>query len=83
MAKNSIEQRFRRRLEKERLQEISRRRRSKEEIEQEKEILEKAKAERSKNPEKFRIIAEKKPGRNDPCPCGSGKKYKHCCGANK
>jgi len=23
--------------------------------------------------------AEKKVGRNDPCPCGSGKKYKHCC----
>ena len=22
-------------------------------------------------------------GRNDPCPCGSGKKYKHCCGRNK
>src|SRR5438552_2605554 len=22
-----------------------------------------------------------KPGRNDPCPCGSGKKYKRCCGA--
>jgi tetratricopeptide (TPR) repeat protein len=21
-----------------------------------------------------------KPGRNDPCPCGSGRKYKHCCG---
>jgi uncharacterized protein YecA (UPF0149 family) len=21
-----------------------------------------------------------KPGRNDPCPCGSGKKYKLCCG---
>jgi tetratricopeptide (TPR) repeat protein len=21
----------------------------------------------------------KKPGRNDPCPCGSGKKYKKCC----
>ena len=21
-----------------------------------------------------------KVGRNDPCPCGSGKKYKHCCG---
>jgi hypothetical protein len=21
------------------------------------------------------------PGRNDPCPCGSGKKYKRCCGA--
>ena len=24
--------------------------------------------------------AKKTPGRNDPCPCGSGKKYKHCCG---
>ena len=24
-----------------------------------------------------------KPGRNDPCPCGSGKKYKKCCGANE
>ena len=23
---------------------------------------------------------DKKVGRNDPCPCGSGKKYKHCCG---
>lgn len=23
---------------------------------------------------------QKKPGRNDPCPCGSGKKYKRCCG---
>ena len=27
------------------------------------------------------LIAQKKPGRNDPCPCGSGKKYKKCCGA--
>ncbi len=25
----------------------------------------------------------KKPGRNDPCPCGSGKKYKKCCGADE
>jgi uncharacterized protein len=22
------------------------------------------------------------PGRNDPCPCGSGRKFKKCCGAN-
>ncbi len=28
------------------------------------------------------VRAEKKVGRNDPCPCGSGKKYKACCGAN-
>ena len=26
------------------------------------------------------IIKGKKIGRNDPCPCGSGKKYKYCCG---
>jgi len=25
-------------------------------------------------------VAGKKVGRNDPCPCGSGKKFKHCCG---
>ena len=26
-------------------------------------------------------LANKKIGRNEPCPCGSGKKFKHCCGA--
>ena len=26
------------------------------------------------------VRSEKKVGRNDPCPCGSGKKYKFCCG---
>ncbi len=25
------------------------------------------------------FVAKKKVGRNDPCPCGSGKKFKHCC----
>lgn len=25
------------------------------------------------------IISVKKPGRNTPCPCGSGKKFKKCC----
>ncbi len=29
------------------------------------------------------IRVENKVGRNDPCPCGSGKKYKKCCGAPK
>jgi len=28
------------------------------------------------------VVKKKKIGRNDPCPCGSGKKYKKCCGAN-
>ncbi|MBR5310952.1 MAG: preprotein translocase subunit SecA [Oscillospiraceae bacterium] len=26
------------------------------------------------------VVRKNKVGRNDPCPCGSGKKYKHCCG---
>ena len=29
------------------------------------------------------IVKGKKIGRNDPCPCGSGKKYKQCCGKHK
>jgi hypothetical protein len=28
------------------------------------------------------VVKGKKIGRNDPCPCGSGKKYKKCCGIN-
>lgn len=29
------------------------------------------------------VVNTNKVGRNDPCPCGSGKKYKKCCGKNK
>ncbi len=32
-----------------------------------------------RNPQKTKT-AEKSVGRNDPCPCGSGKKHKKCCG---
>jgi len=28
------------------------------------------------------VRSQPKIGRNDPCPCGSGKKYKKCCGLN-
>ena len=36
------------------------------------------------NPEVNRTVVREEPkvGRNDPCPCGSGKKYKNCCGKN-
>ncbi|PWB46887.1 MAG: hypothetical protein C3F18_12285, partial [Nitrosomonadales bacterium] len=34
---------------------------------------------RRSTPETIRREAPKT-GRNDPCPCGSGKKYKQCCG---
>ena len=29
------------------------------------------------------VVKEEKVGRNDACPCGSGKKYKNCCGKNQ
>jgi hypothetical protein len=32
---------------------------------------------------KQRIRSKKKVGRNEPCPCGSGRKYKHCCGKKR
>ncbi len=32
------------------------------------------------NSEHESVVKSKKIARNDPCPCGSGKKYKHCCG---
>ncbi len=37
-------------------------------------------AQRSLNHGEQNPMAEKKVSRNDPCPCGSGKKYKNCCG---
>jgi preprotein translocase subunit SecA len=36
------------------------------------------KIEKEEIPKKTQVIS-KRPGRNDPCPCGSGKKYKKCC----
>ena len=36
----------------------------------------------SESPKPF-VREGRKVGRNDPCPCGSGKKYKKCCGANR
>ena len=41
--------------------------------------IQKASRERSQKLQPVRV--EQKVGRNDPCPCGSGKKYKKCCGA--
>jgi preprotein translocase subunit SecA len=39
-----------------------------------------AQAQTGGEPRKRLKVKGKKVGRNDPCPCGSGKKYKHCCG---
>lgn len=38
--------------------------------------------EEGRPPKQRPVHVDKKAGRNDPCPCGSGKKYKKCCGVN-
>jgi len=42
--------------------------------------IEKKEAPAQRQPQRVAVPAGKKVGRNEPCPCGSGKKYKHCCG---
>ncbi|HAU38276.1 MAG TPA: hypothetical protein DCX07_11260 [Phycisphaerales bacterium] len=76
MAQDPIEQRFAKREKQHQLDDLSKRARKREDVEAEQELIEKT--------EKVEPIkASGAPGRNDPCPCGSGKKYKKCCGAKK
>ena len=46
-------------------------------------LYEKGKQRAERLLERHRTLISKKIGRNEPCPCGSGKKYKKCCGSNK
>ena len=73
MARDRISDRYEKKKQKSKLGDLSQRTRSTEDIEAEEELLE--------NTEKVAPIkGDATPGRNDPCPCGSGKKYKRCCG---
>jgi preprotein translocase subunit SecA len=49
---------------------------------QQQDAIDGSQSQSEKKPEPIRNRAPRV-GRNDPCPCGSGKKYKHCCGRNK
>jgi len=73
MPNDPIETRYAKNLNRRKLDDIAKRARSKEDLEAEKKILEETK---KVDP----IQAQDHPGRNSPCPCGSGKKYKKCCG---
>ena len=76
MARDPLSDRFEKRQEQARLEELGRKSKTKEELEAEEELLRKT--------EKVKPIqADPAPGRNNPCPCGSGKKYKKCCGAKE
>ena len=75
MARDPISKRFGERDKKRRINEYDNRTRSTEDIEAEQELL--------ANTEPVEPIeADDTPGRNDPCPCGSGRKYKKCWGAD-
>ena len=74
MARDRIGNRFEKRQVKQKLDELAQKVRSKDEVEAEKKLVEKTKKVEP-------IKAGAAPGRNDPCPCGSGRKYKKCCGA--
>ncbi len=83
MAKDYVEDRFEKKKEQGRLGDLRRKNMTKEEIEAEEAAIAKAKEERKKDPDKYQLHADEDVGRNDPCPCGSGKKYKKCCGKGK
>ena len=74
MAEDRLSKRFGRKQKGRKLDDLSRKARSTEDIEAEEELLE-------NTPKTEPIKADQKPKRNAPCPCGSGKKYKNCCGA--
>lgn len=76
MAGDPMEKRFQKNNLQHRLEEFDKRARTKEDIEAEEKLI---KATKKVDP----IKADAAPGRNDPCPCGSGQKYKKCCGAAK
>jgi uncharacterized protein YchJ len=64
--------RFSDKQKKRKLSDMSRSALTPEEMEAEEELL-------ANTPRVEPIKADKQAGRNDPCPCGSGKKYKKCC----
>ena len=72
MAKDKIGDRFDNRREASERKDRAQRGRSDEDIEAERQAI----ADAGKGEP---IRADAAPGRNDPCPCGSGKKYKKCC----
>jgi len=72
MAKDSIGDRYSKKLDERKLSDLAKRARSKDDIEAEEKLIE--------DTDKVEPIkADQTAGRNDPCPCGSGKKYKKCC----
>ena len=66
--------RFGKRERQQRLVDLSKKAMPKEQREAEEKLL-------KETPKAEPVKVGQTPGRNDPCPCGSGKKFKKCCGA--
>ena len=76
MVHDPIGDRYAKHEKEKKLADLAKKARTKEDIEAEEKLLKETK---KVDP----IHVQGEPGRNDPCPCGSGKKYKKCCGAEK
>ena len=76
MPSDPMSERFAKRQQQKKLDDLSKKTRNREEIEAEEKLI-------KETPKVEAIRATAGPGRNDPCPCGSGKKYKKCCGKDK
>jgi uncharacterized protein YecA (UPF0149 family) len=76
MPEDPVAARFEKKEKARRLDQFAQRTRSVDDIKAEEELL-------KKTPKVEPIKADKVTDRNAPCPCGSGKKYKKCCGAAK
>jgi len=76
MKEDPIAKRFGAREKQHKLDELAKKTRSSDDVKAEEKLLKETK---KVDP----IQGDGVPGRNEPCPCGSGKKYKKCCGAEK
>ena len=70
-----MSERFAKREKQQKLEELAKKGKAKEEQEAEAKLI-------KDTPKVAPIQGAAAPKRNDPCPCGSGKKYKKCCGKN-
>ena len=76
MGRDPISERFEKRKSRKKLDDLGEKTRSKDDLDAERKLL--------KETEKVKPIrSDTTTGRNDPCPCGSGKKFKKCCGKGK
>ena len=76
MTQDPISDRYAKRQQQRKLDDLSKKTKTREELEAEEKLI-------KETPKVEAIKAQEGPGRNDPCPCGSGKKYKKCCGKEK